>query len=281
MALMRIFFTTIDTSIKMLEMFEYDFMQRAFIAGIIIAILASISGTFVVLRRYSLIGETLSHSALLGVAVGLVAEFNPLWSAVLFALFAAWLIEYLRSAFSLYSDAVLAILLSGSLASAVIIVSLGGAFNNSLFSYLFGSILAVSSDDIVVITVFGAISLFLLLLFSKEFYFIAYDEEVAKTSGIKVDFLNLLLVSIVAIIIALSIRVVGSLLISALMIIPTIAALQFRVGFLKTVLISLCIALLSVFSGMTLSFHFSLPSGATIVLCVLFIFILSLVINRR
>ncbi|MGE0739294.1 metal ABC transporter permease [Sulfurimonas sp.] len=281
MALMRIFFTTIDTSTKMLEMFEYDFMQRAFIAGIIIAILASISGTFVVLRRYSLIGETLSHSALLGVAVGLVAEFNPLWSAVLFALFAAWLIEYLRSAFSLYSDAVLAILLSGSLASAVIIVSLGGAFNNSLFSYLFGSILAVSSDDIVVIAVFGAISLFLLLLFSKEFYFIAYDEEVAKTSGIKVDFLNLLLVSIVAIIIALSIRVVGSLLISALMIIPTIAALQFRVGFLKTVLISLCIALLSVFSGMTLSFHFSLPSGATIVLCVLFIFILSLVINRR
>ena len=281
MALMRIFFTTIDTSIKMLEMFEYDFMQRAFIAGIIIAILASISGTFVVLRRYSLIGETLSHSALLGVAVGLVAEFNPLWSAVLFALFAAWLIEYLRSAFSLYSDAVLAILLSGSLASAVIIVSLGGAFNNSLFSYLFGSILAVSSDDIVVIAVFGAISLFLLLLFSKEFYFIAYDEEVAKTSGVKVDFLNLLLVSIVAIIIALSIRVVGSLLISALMIIPTIAALQFRVGFLKTVLISLCIALLSVFSGMTLSFHFSLPSGATIVLCVLFIFILSLVINRR
>ncbi len=281
MALMRIFFTTIDMSIKMLEMFEYDFMQRAFIAGIIIAILASISGTFVVLRRYSLIGETLSHSALLGVAVGLVAEFNPLWSAVLFALFAAWLIEYLRSAFSLYSDAVLAILLSGSLASAVIIVSLGGAFNNSLFSYLFGSILAVSSDDIVVIAVFGAISLFLLLLFSKEFYFIAYDEEVAKTSGIKVDFLNLLLVSIVAIIIALSIRVVGSLLISALMIIPTIAALQFRVGFLKTVLISLCIALLSVFSGMTLSFHFSLPSGATIVLCVLFIFILSLVINRR
>ncbi len=281
MALMRIFFTTIDTSTKMLEMFEYDFMQRAFIAGIIIAILASISGTFVVLRRYSLIGETLSHSALLGVAVGLIAEFNPLWSAVLFALFAAWLIEYLRSAFSLYSDAVLSILLSGSLASAVIIVSLGGAFNNSLFSYLFGSILAVSSDDIVVIAVFGAISLFLLLLFSKEFYFIAYDEEVAKTSGIKVDFLNLLLVSIVAIIIALSIRVVGSLLISALMIIPTIAALQFRVGFLKTVLISLLIALLSVFFGMTLSFHFSLPSGATIVLCVLLIFILSLVINRK
>ena len=117
---------SISTSTEMLEMFEYDFMQRALLAGIIIAALASISGTFVVLRRYSLIGETLAHSALLGVAVGLVAEYNPLWSAVLFALFSAWLIEYLRSTFALYSDAVLAILLSGSLAGAIIIVSLGG-----------------------------------------------------------------------------------------------------------------------------------------------------------
>ncbi|ABB45337.1 ABC-3 [Sulfurimonas denitrificans DSM 1251] len=265
----------------MFEMFEYDFMQRAFIAGIIIAILASISGTFIVLRRYSLIGETLAHSALLGVAIGLVAEYNPLWMAVLFALFSAWLIEYLRSAFSIYSDAILAILLSGSLSLAIIIVSLGGAFNNSLFSYLFGSILSVSSEDIVVISIFGAISLVTLLLFSKEFYFIAYDEEVAKTSGVKVNFLNFLLVSVVAIIIALSIRIVGSLLISALMIIPTIAALQFRVGFLKTVLLSLVIALFSVVAGMTLSFYFSLPSGATIVVCVLFIFILSLIINRK
>jgi zinc transport system permease protein len=265
----------------MFEMFEYDFMQRAFIAGIIIAILASISGTFIVLRRYSLIGETLAHSALLGVAIGLVAEYNPLWSAVVFALISAWLVEYLRSAFSIYSDAILAILLSGSLALAIIIVSLGGAFNNSLFSYLFGSILSVSSEDIVVISIFGAISLVILLLFSKEFYFIAYDEEIAKTSGVKVNLLNFLLVSIVAVIIALSIRVVGSLLISALMIIPTIAALQFRVGFLKTVLFSLVIALSSVISGMTLSFYFSLPSGATIVMCVLCIFILSLVINKR
>ncbi|WP_295022378.1 metal ABC transporter permease [Sulfurimonas sp.] len=265
----------------MLEMFEYDFMQRAFIAGMIIATLASISGTFVVLRRYSMISETLAHSALVGVAVGLVAGFNPLWMAVLVAIISAWLIEYLRSEFSLYSDAVLAILLSGSLAIAVIIVSLGGAFNNSLFSYLFGSILSVSIEDVYTISIFGTIALTSLLLFSKELYFIAYDEEVAKVSGIKVRLLNFLLVSVVAVIIALSIRVVGSLLIGALMVIPTISALQFKVGFLKTIIISLVIALLSVGSGMTLSFYFSLPSGATIVLCVLTIFIVSLLINRK
>src|SRR3989339_1143207 len=265
----------------MTEMLSYDFMQRAFLAGIIIAILASISGTFVVLKRYSLIGETLAHSSLLGVAVGLIAGYNPLWAAVVFAVVSAWIIEYLRSAFSLYSDAVLSILLSGSLAAAVIIVSLGGAFNNSLFSYLFGSILSVTYEDVVTIAIFGTLALVTLLFFSIELYFIAYDEEVAKVSGIKVKFLNFLLVSVVAIIIALSIRVVGSLLIGALMVIPTVSALQFRVGFLKSVVISLSIALFSVILGMTLSFHFSLPSGATIVLCVLGIFILSLIINNR
>ncbi len=265
----------------MIEMFEYEFMQRAFLAGILIAVLASVSGTFVVLKRYSMISETLAHSALVGVAVGLVAGYNPLWIAVIIAVASAWLIEYLRSSFALYSDAILAILLSGSLAIAVIIVSLGGAFNNSLFSYLFGSILAVSETDVLTIFIFGGIALSLLLVFSKEFYFIAYDEEVAKTSGIKVTLLNYLLVTVVAIIIALSIRVVGTLLIGALMVIPTVAALQFRVGFFHTSLLSLVFALFSVSSGMTLSFYFSLPSGATIVLCVLVIFILSLIFNKK
>ena len=262
-------------------MLSYEFMQRAFIAGIFIAILASLSGTFVVLRRYSLISETLAHSALVGVAVGLVAGYNPLWVAVVVAILSAWLIEYLRSSFELYSDAILAILLSGSLALAVIIVSLGGAFNNSLFSYLFGSILSVSDSDVITIVIFGSLSLIFLLLFSKELYFIAYDEEVAKTSGIKVKFLNFLLVTVVAIIIALSIRVVGSLLIGALMVIPTVAALQYRVGFRNTMLISLFFALFSVIFGMSLSYYFSLPSGATIVLSVIVVFIISLIINKK
>ncbi len=265
----------------MTEMLSYDFMQRAFIAGLFIAVLASVSGTFVVLRRYSLMSETLAHSALVGVAVGLVAGYNPLWIAVIAAIGAAWLIEYLRSAFSLYSDAILAIMLSGSLAIAVIIVSLGGAFNNSLFSYLFGSILSVTNEDVLTIMIFGSFSLVFLLLFSKELYFIAYDEEVAKTSGIKVRFLNFLLVTVVAIIIALSIRVVGSLLIGALMVIPTVAALQYRVGFRNTMLISLFFAVFSVIFGMSLSYYYSLPSGATIVLSIIIIFIISLIINKK
>jgi zinc transport system permease protein len=129
--------------------------------------------------------------------------------------------------------------------------------------------------------VFGTISLGLLLLFSKELYFITYDEEVAKTSGIRVKFLNFLLVTVVAIIIALSIRVVGSLLIGALMVIPTASALQYRVGFSSTMFIALFFALFSVMFGMSLSFYFSLPSGATIVMSVISLFVLSLLLNKK
>ena len=262
-------------------MLSYDFMVRAFLAGIIIAILAAISGSFIVLRRYSMITETLAHSALVGVAVGVIAGASPLWMAVIAALISAWTIEYLRSSFDLYSDSVLAIILSGSLALAVIIVSLAGAFNSSLFSYLFGSILSVTQEDLVTMSVFGVIALTLLAAFYRELYFIAYDEEVARTSGIKVDMLNFLLVSIVAIIIALSIRIVGTLLIGAMMVIPTVAALQFKQGFAKTILLALIFSLLAVVVGMSSSYVFSLPSGATIVLTLLFVFIFSLIVNRR
>ncbi|MBA1438659.1 MAG: metal ABC transporter permease [Epsilonproteobacteria bacterium] len=265
----------------MLEMLSYDFMQRAFIAGVFIAVLASIGGTFVVLRRYSMISETLAHSALVGVAVGLVAGLNPLWMAVAVAIAFAWLIEYLRSSFSLYCDAILSIILSGALALSVIIVSAGNSFNNSLFSYLFGSILAVSDEDLYTILIFGGFALAFLLLFANKLYFIAYDEEVAKVSGIKVNILNFAMVTVIAIIIALSIRVVGSLLIGALMVIPAVAALQYKVGFKKTLLLALVFALLSVIVGMSVSYYLSLPSGATIVLCVIAIFVASLLLNRR
>ncbi len=262
-------------------MLEYAFMQRAFVAGILIAILAATSGMFIVLKRYSMIGETLAHASLVGVAVALVAQASPLWVAIVFSVIAAWIIEYLREHFALYSDAVLSILLSGSLALAVVIVSVGGSFNSSLFAYLFGSILAVSTEDVMIILGVGSLALAVLLANASKLYFIAFDEEVARVSGIRVRWLNFLLVSIVAIIISLSIRVVGSLLIGALMVIPVVAALQFRLGFVKSMLLSVMFAVVSVIGGMSLSYYYSLPSGATIVLFVILLFMISLIVNRK
>ena len=143
----------------MMEMLQYPFMQNAFIAGLMIAILASLSGSFIVLRRYSLLSETLAHFSLVGVAVGLLFGLSPLWMAVLASLVASWLIEYLRSVHGMYSDSVLAIFLSGSLALAIVIVSLAGSFNASLFSYLFGSILSVSTEDLWVMGIFGSLAI--------------------------------------------------------------------------------------------------------------------------
>ncbi|MDP3300818.1 MAG: metal ABC transporter permease [Sulfuricurvum sp.] len=263
----------------MIEMLSFPFMQRAFAAGLIIAILAAISGSFIVLRRYSLLSETLAHVSLVGVSVGLLVGSNPLWMAIIASLIASWMIEYLRSVHHLYSDSILAIFLSGSLALAIIIVSLAGSFNASLFSYLFGSILSVTNEDLVIMGIAGAAGMALLLLFFKELYFIAFDEEVARASGIRVALLNFMLVSVIAVIIALSIRVVGTLLIGALMVIPPVAAIRFGLGFFKTMLLSIAIALVSVIIGLSASFFFSLPSGAAIVLCLLLFFIVALVIN--
>lgn len=265
----------------MMEMFNYPFMQNAFLAGLMIAVLSSLSGSFIVLRRYSLLSETLAHVSLVGVAIGLLFGMSPLWMAVIASLIASWLIEYLRSVHGIYSDSILAIFLSGSLALAIVIVSLAGSFNASLFSYLFGSILSVSNEDLWVMGIAGLLSIALLLTFFKELYFIAFDEDVARAGGIRVTLLNFMLVSIIAVIIALSIRVVGTLLIGALMVIPPVAAIRFGMGFYPTTLLSMAIALLSVVVGLSASYLFSLPSGAAIVLCLLVIFILALAVNRR
>ena len=265
----------------MVEMLQYPFMQRAFIAGLMIAVLAALGGSFIVLRRYSLLSETLAHVSLVGVSVGILMGFTPMWMAVAASLVASWLIEYLRSAHGLYSDSILAIFLSGSLALAIVIVSVAGSFNASLFSYLFGSILSVTSSDLWIMGIFGTVAMALLLVFFKELYFIAFDEEVARASGIPVTFLNFMLVSLIAVIIALSIRVVGTLLIGALMVIPPVAAIRFGMGFYPTTLLSVAIAVVSVIIGLSISYMFSLPSGAAIVLCLLGIFIVSLVVNRR
>ena len=262
-------------------MLEYDFMQRAFIAGILIAVLASLSGVFMVLKRYSLIGETLSHASLVGVAVGLVSSFYPLYTAVVFSLLFAWIIEYIQFRFKIYSDSVLSIVLSGSLALAVIIVSVGNGFNNSLYNYLFGSILSVSYEDLILMVGIGSIAFLLLLFNANKLYFISYDEEVAKVSGINVKFLNFLLVSIVAVIISLSISIVGSLLIGALMVIPVNTALLFKKGFTKTIILSVVFSVFSVITGIVISYYFSLPSGASIVMVVILLFLFSLVINRK
>jgi zinc transport system permease protein len=263
-----------------MEMFEYTFMINALIAGIIIAVLASTFGIFVVVKRYAMLSDTLAHVSLLGVAIGFLLNISTIWSAIIVALSVSLIIEYIRNYKTVYSDSILAIFLSSSLALAIIIVSLSNAFNSSLFDYLFGSIVAVSHEDIISILVFATVSLFLIGYHYQKLLLISFDEDLAYTSGINVRFLNLLFVSLVAIMIGLAIKIIGALLIGALMIIPISTAILFKQGFFTTWMIALSMAVFSVVVGLTLSFYIALPSGATIVLLTLILFCLSYIYKK-
>lgn len=259
----------------MLEIFQYDFMVRAFIAGIAIAIMAPLIGTFLVVRRYSLMADTLAHVALLGVVLGFILKIYPLLIAVLVSVVAGLGMEKLRNVKKLPGDSVLALFLSGSLAIAVVLISIGRGFNVNLFNFLFGSISTVSPNDLYFIAGLALSSIIIVGGFYKELFLVSLDNELAKANGIKTNVFNFLLVVLAALSVSLAIPIVGALLIGALMVIPVITSIQFKRGFGQTVISAIFISLFSVVSGLFVSYYLGWPSGGTIVIITLAIFLIS------
>jgi zinc transport system permease protein len=264
----------------MLEIFQYDFMIRAFVAGLIIGLLAPIVGIFLVVKRYSLLADTLSHVSLVGVATGVLFNFNPIFGALIASTLAAFGMEKLREKRQLFGESVLALFLSGSLAIALILLGLSHGLNVNIFSYLFGSITTVSSSDLWIIGSFGATVIVVTFILFKKFFLVSFDEELAKANGLPVSILNVSLMVLAAIAVALSMRVVGVLLIGALMVIPVLVAIQLGKSFSKTLILAIAISLISVIAGLASSFYLNLPSGAAIVVFALILFGLSLMKKR-
>ena len=264
----------------MLEIFQYSFIIRGLEAGIIVAIIAPLIGIFLVLRRYSLIADTLAHVSLAGIALGLLLGWNPIISAMAVTVASSLGIERLRATKHVYGESALALFLSGSLALATILLSLGKGFNSNLFSYLFGSIVTVTQNDVYTISALAVVAIVLLVAFYKELVFISFDEESAKVAGIPVRLINTVLVVLAALTISLAIPIVGVLLIAALIVIPVVTALQLRRSFAKTILYAECISLFSVILGIFVSFHFNLSTGGTIVLIMLGIFLLVIGVKK-
>ncbi len=261
----------------MLEIFQYDFMIRAFLAGFIIAILAPFIGIFLVVRRYSLMADTLSHVSLVGIAVGILTGINPIIGALIASVIAAIGIDRLRGAKQLLGESVLALFLSGSLAIATVLLSLGGSYTANILSFLFGSITTVQAADVIIIASLSGVVLVLLLFFYRQLFAVSFDEELAEASGIASRVFSTLLVILAAMTVALSIRIVGVLLVGALMIIPVLSAIQFGRSFRQSIGLAILFSVFSVFVGLFLSFYVGLPSGGTIVLAALGIFLVSLV----
>ncbi len=264
-----------------MEIFQYDFMLKAFIAGILIAILISSLSIFVVVKRYAMLSDTLAHISLLGVAIGFLFETSTITMAIIASSIAAILIEYVKSYKKLYSDSVLSIFLSASLAISIIIVSLSNSFTTSLFDYLFGSIVAINDEDIMIIISFFIITLIFIGFYYQKLLLISFDEELAISSGVNVKLVNLIFTGLIGAMVAISIKIIGTLLIGALMIIPVISAICLKQSFIKTWILSAIFGILSVIIGLTLSFYVSIPSGATIVIVLLFFFLIMLLISKK
>ncbi len=256
----------------MLNLFHYTFIVRGLEAGIVIAIVAPLIGLFLVLRRYSLIADTLAHVSLAGVALGLLLKVNALLTAIIAAVASSLAIERLRLSKKVYGESALAIFLSGSLALAVVIISLAKGFNVDLFSYLFGSILTVRTADVWIVSGVGVFVLLAITLLYKELVYISFDEESARVAGLPTRLLNTALIGLAALTVALAIPIVGVLLISALIVIPVVTALQLRLSFKRTIIVAEVISVLSVVAGIIISFYLNLSTGGTIVLLSLLIF---------
>lgn len=245
-------------------------------AGTVTAIIAPAIGMFLVVRRYSLMADTLAHVSLLGIAISMLFKTNPVSAAIGTTILAAFGMEALRSRKRISGDAILALFLSGSLALAVIIIGLSKGFTVDLHSFLFGSILTVSPVDIYIISGFGILTLIMLAAFYKELFLVSFDETLANVSGISAGRFNLLLLILAALTVSLSIRIVGVLLIGALIVIPVITAMRLGYSFYKTLFIAMLFSIISVFLGLFLSFHFGIPSGGMIVIVALSFFLVSL-----
>ena len=259
----------------MINLFQYDFIVRGLIAGVAIALIAPVVGIFLVLRRYSLIADTLSHVSLAGIALGLLLGINPLFTAIGATTLSSIAIEKLRLSRKVYGESALALFLSGSLAIAVILISISHGFNSTLFSYLFGSVATVSQKDIYTVLILGIIVIVSVAIMYKKLLFVTFDEDAAKVDGINVNLINTFFIILSAITISLAIPIVGILLISALLIIPILSAMQFKKTFLPTLLIAQVISVISVVLGIVISFYFDLAPGGTIVLINLLIFSLT------
>lgn len=252
-----------------LDILYFSFMQKAIISGIAIAILCSVVGLFLVLRRYSLFGDAVAHSSFGGIAAGLLVGIYPLWTAYLVSLASALIITKIRQKFDISGEAAVAVLLSSGIAVGLILISLSGGFTTDIFSFLFGSILLVSTENTILILALTGSILIVILLLYRDLIYSTFNEEQAKVSGIPVEKINYLIVFIAGITVVTSIQLVGILLISALFVIPNVTAIMYRRGFKQTVLVSISFAVFSVVAGIILSYIFDItPSGAIVLLLI-------------
>ena len=263
----------------MLEIFQYEFMQKAFLVGILLAVIIPLIGVVVVLKRLSMIGDALSHTSLAGVALGLILGINPIVGAVVVCMIAAFSIEGIRKALPKYAEISISIILSVGVGLASVLsgfIEDGASFN----SFLFGSIVAITDTEVILVVIVTIIVVATFLLLYKELMFITFDEQGAILAGLPVKKINFVITFLTAITVSVAARSVGALIVSSLMVIPVACAMQLANSYKKTVIYSVLFALLFTIVGLVLSYYFNLKPGGTIVLTGVMVLIPLMIIKR-
>lgn len=264
-----------------MEFLNYPFMQRALLAGIIIAIVTPLMGLFLILRRLSMIGDTLSHMSLLGVAIGMLSGLNITLTALVTTVTAALGIEQLRKKYSGYSELAIAIMMSTGISLAIFLVSLQSGNLSNLSNYLFGSIIAVSQRDLYMIMGIGLLILGVVAWFFQELFYSTLDPDGARLSGVNVELVNFLFILMIALTITISLRIVGVLLISSLMILPVAASLKIAKNFQQATYLAIGYSLTATLGGLIISFNLDTAPGGTIVLSSVLLLLITLAFSGK
>lgn len=262
-------------------MFLYGFMRQAFQASFLISLIAPIIGLFLILRRQTLLADTLSHVSLVGVALGLLLGVAPTWTNLVVVVVASVLLEYISSIFKSYTEISIAIMMSGGMALALFLMSLSDGTTMSLNSFLFGSIVTISAEQVRFLLFITVIVALLYLIFKRPMYVLTFDEETAFTAGLPVRFMSIAFNIITGLTIAVVMPIVGALLVSAILILPAAISMRFSKSFNHVIVIGIIVALVGMFGGLIASYYLGTPPGATITLIYIILFSLSLVGNRK
>ncbi len=261
-------------------MFLYGFMRQAFQASFLISLIAPILGLFLILRRQTLLADTLSHVSLVGVALGLLLGVAPTWTNIFVVIVASILLEYIRRIYKSYSEISIAIMMSGGMALALVLMSFNDTTAMSLNTFLFGSIVTISIEQVVFLFVLTTLIILLYLFFRRPMYVLTFDEETAFTAGLPVRIMSIAFNVITGVAIAIIMPIVGALLVSAILILPAAISMRLSKSFTGVILIGIVLAMIGMFSGLTVSYYQGTPPGATITLIFLALFFLVLFIEK-
>jgi len=251
---------------QLIDALQYDFVLKALLVGSLIALCCSFLGVFLVLKKLSLIGDGLAHVSFATIAIALLLSFSPLLVSIPLVILASFLILKLNEKADVHGDAAIGLVSSFAVALGVLIASLAKGFNVDLFSYLFGSILVISNLDVWLSVILSAVVIFAVLFFYNDLFAVTYDEEFSSVIGLNTKMLNYIISILTSVTIVLGIRVVGTMLISSLIVFPTVSALQVSKGFKSTILISSLISVFCIVAGIFTAIILNLPPGATIVM---------------